>query len=121
MTERDRPSTERDPPPVRDPRIARLRARVAGHGGRPPPEPVEPPLDPDFAHEVLADLYAYRRKHVAVAFVLWAVFGWAGGHRFYLERPGTGVLMLLTGGGLLFWWIADGWRIRRMVRYHNVQ
>ncbi|NIP82076.1 MAG: NINE protein, partial [Gemmatimonadetes bacterium] len=51
----------------------------------------------------------------------WLFFGWAGGHRFYLERPGTGILMLLTGGGLLVWWLLDARKIRRMVRYHNVQ
>lgn len=79
------------------------------------------PVDPDFAQEVLEDLYAYRRKHTSVARLLWLVFGWAGGHRFYLERPGTGILMLVTGGGLLVWWILDGRKIRRMVRYHNIQ
>jgi hypothetical protein len=76
-------------------------------------------VDPDFAQEVLEDLYAYRRKHEKVAWLLWLLFGWAGGHRFYLERPGTGVLMLLTGGGFLVWWILDGRKVRRMVRYHN--
>jgi hypothetical protein len=76
-------------------------------------------VDADFAHEVLDDLYAYRRKRRAVAWLLWALLGWAGGHRFYLERPGTGLLMLVTGGGALIWWIADGWRIGAMVRQHN--
>lgn len=79
------------------------------------------PVDPDFAQEVLEDLYAYRRKHPKLAWVLWLVFGWAGGHRFYLERPATGVLMLLTGGGLLIWWILDGRKLARMVRYHNIR
>lgn len=79
------------------------------------------PVDPDFAQEVLEDLYAYRRKHVGVARFLWLVFGWAGGHRFYLERPGTGVLMLLTGGGLLIWWLLDARKVGRMVRYHNIR
>lgn len=78
-------------------------------------------VNPDFAREVLADLYAYRKKNPGVARVLWLLFGWAGGHRFYLERPGTGILMLLTGGGLLIWWILDGRKINRMVRYHNIQ
>ena len=78
-------------------------------------------MDPDFAQEVLEDLYAYRRKRLGVARVLWLLFGWAGGHRFYLERTGTGILMLLTGGGLLVWWLLDARSLRRMVRYHNVQ
>jgi hypothetical protein len=78
-------------------------------------------VNPDFAREVLADLYAYRKKNPRVARILWLVFGWAGGHRFYLERPGTGILMLLTGGGFLIWWILDGRKVQRMVRYHNIQ
>jgi hypothetical protein len=73
-------------------------------------------VDPDFAREVLQGLYAYRRKRKAVAWLLWALFGWAGGHRFYLERPGTGVLMLLTGGGALVWWVVDGFLLRGMLR-----
>lgn len=94
--------------------------------GKSRPAPVGPGggpggVDPDFAHEVLEDLYAYRKKHTGVARLLWLVFGWAGAHRFYLERPGTGILMLLTGGGLLIWWALDGRKITRMVRYHNIQ
>ena len=55
-------------------------------------------VDADFAQTVLDDLYAYRRKHLGVARFLWLFFGWAGGHRFYLDRPLTGILMLVTGG-----------------------
>jgi TM2 domain-containing membrane protein YozV len=33
--------------------------------------------------------------------------GYFGGHRFYVRKTGTGVLMLLTGGGLGIWWIVD--------------
>lgn len=78
-------------------------------------------LDPDFAAEVLDDLYTYRRKRKTVAYAFWLVLGWLGAHRFYLERPGTGALMLLTGGGLLIWWIADAWRLPRLVREHNAE
>lgn len=76
-------------------------------------------VDPDFAQEVLRDLYAYRRKRLTVAWLLWALLGWAGGHRFYLDRPGTGLLMLGTGGGALVWWVLDAWRIGDMVRAHD--
>jgi hypothetical protein len=87
---------------------------VEGGGG-----PVR--VDPDFARDVLADLYAYRRKRTAVAWLLWALFGWAGGHRFYVERPGTGLLMLFTGGGGAVWWIADAFLLNGMVRAHNAE
>jgi TM2 domain-containing membrane protein YozV len=76
-------------------------------------------FDPDFAAEVLEDLYAYRRKRTGMAFGFWITLGWLGAHRFYLLRPATGLLMLLTGGGGLIWWIVDAWRIPRMVRAYN--
>ncbi len=80
-----------------------------------------PRVDPDFARQVLQDLYAYRRKRKAVAWALWILFGWAGGHRFYLERPGTGLLMLLTGGGALIWWAVDGFLLNGMLRDHDAE
>lgn len=76
-------------------------------------------VDPDFASEVLRDLYRYRPKRRWVAWVLWILFGWMGGHRFYVERPVTGLAMLLTGGGALIWWIVDAWLVNGMVRAHN--
>lgn len=76
-------------------------------------------VDPDFAREILDELYAYRRKRRLVAWVLWATLGWLGAHRFYLEKPGTGLLQMLTGGGLTLWWIVDAWRLGRMVDAHN--
>jgi TM2 domain-containing membrane protein YozV len=33
--------------------------------------------------------------------------GWSGIDRFYLKRYFTGILKLITLGGLGFWWILD--------------
>lgn len=103
----------------------------------PPAEPHDPPTeaggppptgarasaswrrDPDFSRAVLDDLYRYRRKRPLIAWLLWAFTGLMGGHRLYLERTGTALLMLFTGGGFLVWWIVDAFLIQGMVRRHN--
>lgn len=75
----------------------------------------------DFSREVLEDLYKYPRKRELLARALWLVTGFLGGHRFYLERTGTGILMLLTGGGAGIWWFADFFLLRGMVRKYNAE
>jgi hypothetical protein len=42
-----------------------------------------------------------------VATALAAILGLFGAHRFYLGRPESGALMLLTLGGLGIWWLYD--------------
>lgn len=76
-------------------------------------------VDADFAEEVLAELYTYPRKRKSLAFALWFLTGWFGGHRFYLGRPLTGLAMLFTGGGGLIWWWIDGFFVASMVRKYN--
>ncbi|HEX7037412.1 MAG TPA: NINE protein [Pseudomonadales bacterium] len=80
-----------------------------------------PALDPDFAREVLQDLYSYRPKNRAAAWAFYALTGWAGGHRFYMGRVGTGLLMLLTGGGALVWWVVDGFLLEGMLAAHAAE
>lgn len=46
-------------------------------------------------------------KSRGVAFVLAALLGWAGAHRFYVGKVGTGLLMLCTLGGLGVWYLYD--------------
>jgi TM2 domain-containing membrane protein YozV len=78
-------------------------------------------VDADFATEVLSELYSYRHKRPLVAFLLWGVLGWFGAHRFYLERPVTGLLMLGSLGGGLIWWLIDPFLIPGMVRSFNAE
>lgn len=78
-------------------------------------------VDADFAADVLADLYAYRRKRRWVAFAWWATLGWFGAHRYYLDRSGTALLMTFSAGGGLLWWVVDAFLIGSMVRSHNAE
>jgi len=50
-------------------------------------------------------------KSKSTTFLLCYFLGGIGVHRFYLGKLITGVLMLLTGGGLMIWWLVDLYRI----------
>lgn len=47
------------------------------------------------------------RKSWSVALLLCYFLGVWGAHRFYTGKVGTGVLQLLTAGGLGIWWLVD--------------
>jgi Predicted membrane protein len=49
----------------------------------------------------------YVPKSWTVALVLNIFLGFLGVHRFYVGKIGTGILMLLTGGGLFIWDLID--------------
>ena len=59
---------------------------------------------------------------LGIAYLLWALggFGTLGLHRFYLRKPGTGVLWLLTGGVLWIGAVVDLFRLPRLVYEANV-
>jgi hypothetical protein len=80
-----------------------------------------PLMTESIPREILDDLYEYPRKRTALAFVLWGVLGVFGAHRIYLNRTWTGILMLLTGGGALLWWVIDAFLIKGMVRDYNAR
>jgi TM2 domain-containing protein len=46
-------------------------------------------------------------KSRGVALTLAAMLGVFGGHRFYLNKPKSGILMLVTVGGVGLWWLYD--------------
>ncbi len=69
--------------------------------------------------EIMAELWEYPRKRTPLAYLLWLTLGIFGAHRIYLGRVWTGILMLLTGGGALVWWLVDAFLLRGMVKAHN--
>ncbi len=46
-------------------------------------------------------------KNRLVVLLLCFFFGWAGGHRFYVNKIGTGLIMLITMGGFGIWYFVD--------------
>jgi TM2 domain-containing membrane protein YozV len=46
------------------------------------------------------------KSRLATSLLAWYL-GWLGVHRFYLGKIGTGILMILTFGGLGIWAIID--------------
>ena len=46
-------------------------------------------------------------KSFVATLILCILFGWLGVHRFYVGKTGTGILMLLTLGGLGIWQLID--------------
>lgn len=78
-----------------------------------------PPAHPDFSPAVLEDVYRYPRKRKVIAWSLWLLTGVLGGHRFYLNRTGTGILMFLTLGGGMIWWFIDAFLVPGMIESYN--
>ena len=54
----------------------------------------------------------------ATAYLLWFFFGWASGHRWYLGRPGSAVLQIISYMFVvgIVWWVVDGFLIPGMIR-----
>ena len=86
----------------------------------PSPQASAPQAAPDFAPEVVASLYRYRKRSLWVCRLL-VGFGFLGLHRFYLGKPFTGFLMLLSAGGGLVWWIYDVFQIKAMANLFNAE
>jgi hypothetical protein len=61
----------------------------------------------DLPDEPYADLPVASDRSRSVALVLGLLGGIFGLHRFYAGRPKSAVVMVLTVGGLGFWWLYD--------------
>lgn len=49
----------------------------------------------------------YNDKNYYLLLILSVLLGTIGADRFYVGKYGTGILKLLTGGGLYVWYIID--------------
>jgi TM2 domain-containing membrane protein YozV len=66
---------------------------------------------------LIEDRVAHKAPRTAVAYLLWLFLGWASAHRFYLGRPRTAVLQILSYLLLVgvLWWLLDGFNLPRMI------
>ncbi|MCI4625147.1 MAG: TM2 domain-containing protein [Candidatus Magnetoovum sp. WYHC-5] len=46
-------------------------------------------------------------KSRLIALILCFLLGWVGAHRFYVNKIGTGILMMMTMGGFGMWYFLD--------------
>jgi len=61
---------------------------------------------------------ANEAPSVAIAYLLWLFLWFLSGHRFYLGRPGTAILQILSFFIIIgfVWWIIDAFLIPGMIR-----
>lgn len=48
-----------------------------------------------------------KRINWVLLLVMSVIFGWLGVDRFMMGKIGTGILKLITLGGIGFWWLID--------------
>ncbi len=60
-------------------------------------------------------------KSKAVAYLLWWFLGIFGAHKFYLDKVGTGIAYLFTGGFVGIGWFIDVFTLSGQVDLYNSQ
>lgn len=60
-----------------------------------------------------------KKKSYTITYILWALFGVIGGHRFYLGKWFTGLLYLFSFGLFFYGWLFDLIWLFFMVKNHN--
>lgn len=96
----------------------------------------QPVADPQISAVTMMQ-YDNNKKSLGVSYLLWFFLGALGGHRFYLGRTGSAIVMLvlfalgvvlsivgvgfLLLGALGIWALVDAFLIPGMARTHNEQ
>jgi len=64
---------------------------------------------------------AKKKVNWTLTLIMSVVFGWIGVDRFIMGKIGTGILKLITLGGLGIWWLIDLILIATKHEFKNVQ
>jgi hypothetical protein len=59
------------------------------------------------------------KRDIGIAYILWLFLGIQGGHKFYLEKIGMGLLYFFTGGLFFIGWFIDLFTLPRQVNRFN--
>ncbi|WNF07481.1 TM2 domain-containing protein [Brevibacillus borstelensis] len=60
-----------------------------------------------------------KKKSTGAAWLLWFFFGGIGGHRYYLGKYGTAILMTFTLGFVGIWTVIDAFLLNGMIQKTN--
>jgi TM2 domain-containing membrane protein YozV len=61
-----------------------------------------------------------RNVNWVLVLVMSIIFGWFGVDRFIMGKVGTGILKLITLGGLGIWWIVDIVLVATKYEFKNI-
>jgi TM2 domain-containing membrane protein YozV len=62
-----------------------------------------------------------RKVNWVLCLVMSVVFGWFGVDRYIMGKVGTGILKMITFGGLGIWWLVDIILIATKYEYKNIK
>jgi len=69
--------------------------------------------------QMLSSEMEKKKKSTGATWLFWFFFGGIGGHRYYLGKYGTAILMTVTLGCLGIWSIIDAFLLNGMIRKTN--
>lgn len=64
---------------------------------------------------------AKHKVNWVICLIMSIIFGWLGVDRFIMGKIGTGILKLITFGGLGIWWLIDLILVATKYPFKNVE